>query len=80
MCHHISTGLDQKQSKSSGTSGQSAEHACPVSIEAILVDLLRTALRLPKFAGVLKFTPDIQVMQEHCVFCSDPQGWILHLV
>jgi len=70
----------QKQSKSSGISGQSADRACPSRMEAILLKPVRTALRLPKFAVVIKFTLDILVIQEHRVFCSDLQGWLPHLI
>jgi len=58
-----------KQSKSRGISGQSADRACPSRMEAILVEPVRTALSLPKFTVVIKFSLDIPVMQEHCVFC-----------
>jgi hypothetical protein len=70
----------QKQSKSSGISGQSADRACPLRMEAILVKPVRTALRLLKFDVFIKYTLDILVIQEHCLFCSDPQGWLLHFI
>jgi hypothetical protein len=49
-------------------------------MEAILVAPVRTALRLTQFFVFIKLTLDIVAMQEHCVFCSDPQGWLLHLL